>query len=292
MPRPFSLSFLLAFAIFIASSFPIFASAQESGKLPDVPDAIQNLIDRGAQIRYLGKKHGMDGWITIFQGQEQYYYVTPDGQGFVMGVLFDGDGKMATLDQVQELQKSGDGEILDFLAVDRQPQNSAPSSIAETAEEFEFKTPAQRMFADVEMSNWVTLGLNTAPVIYTFVDPQCPHCHEFLKDLQKQYIEKGLIQVRLIPVGFRDETLAQAAFLLAAPDAQERWFNHLEGDETALPAKNDISTQGVQKNLALMQAWKFNVTPLSVYKSREGEIKIIRGRAQDIPALLADLPGK
>ncbi len=279
----------LAIFLILATSFP--ARAQDSGNLPALPEAIQSLVDNGAQIRYLGKKHGMDGWITIFQGQEQYYYVTPDGKGFVMGVLFDGNGTMATLDQVQELQKTSGGEILDFLTVDRAPQEAqTPRSITETAEGFEFKTPAQRMFTDVELSNWVALGAQGAPVIYTFIDPQCPHCHEFLKDLRANYIEKGLLQVRLIPAGFNDETLAQAAFLLAAPDAQERWFKHLEGDETALPAKSDISTQGVQKNLALMQAWKFTVTPLTVYKSRDGEIKIIRGRANDIPSLLADLP--
>ncbi len=277
---------LLALTIFFVAP-P--AYAQQSGQLPQVPEAIQDLVDRGAQIRYLGKKYGMDGWITIFQGQEQYYYVTPDGQGFVMGVLFDGDGTMATIDQVRDLQKTGDGDILDFLTADRPPEEQT-QSVTETAQDFEFQTPAQRMFADVELSNWVAIGSSNAPVIYSFIDPQCPHCHEFIKDLKTDYIDKGLIQVRMIPVGFRDDTLAQAAFLLAAPDAQDRWFKHLEGDESALPVKNDISTQGIQKNLAMMQAWKFNVTPLTVYKSRSGEIKIIRGRAQNIPGVLADLP--
>ena len=266
--------------------------AQQNGNLPDVPDAIQSLVERGAQIRYLGKRHGMDGWITIFQGQEQYYYVTPDGQGFVMGVLFDGDGTMATIDQVRDLQKSGEGDVLNFLTADRPPETqSTTQSVVDAAEGFEARTPAQRMFADIENANWVSLGANDAPVIYSFIDPQCPHCHDFVKDLRADYLDKGRVQVRLIPVGFREDTLAQAAFLLAAPDAQERFFNHLDGDEAALPVQNEISTQGVQRNLALMQAWKFNVTPLTVYESRDGEIKIIRGRAQNLPGLLADLPG-
>jgi len=96
----------------------------------------------------------------------------------------------------------------------------------------------------------------------------------------------------MIPVGFRDETLAQAAFLLAAPDSKERWYKHLDGDNAALPAKNSINTQGVQKNLALMQAWKFNVTPMTVYRGRDGKVKIVRGRAGEMSDILADLPSR
>lgn len=267
-----------------AASAPAPASAP-AANLPPVPAAIQDLVDKGAQIRYLGKRNGLDGWITIFQGQEQYYYVTPDQKGFVMGVLFDADGNMATVDQVRDLQKQG-GEILDMLAVAPDKPKEEVTSVQDA---FKYKTPAERMFVDVENSNWVKLGKDGAPVIYSFVDPQCPHCHEFLKDLKTAYIDKGLIQVKIIPVGFRAETLAQAAFLLASPDAESKWYKHLDGSEP-LPAKTDISTQGVQKNLALMQAWKFTATPLSVYRSRGGEVKIIRGRAKDLAAVLADLP--
>jgi thiol:disulfide interchange protein DsbG len=124
------------------------------------------------------------------------------------------------------------------------------------------------------------------------MDPQCPHCHSFMQDLREGYIDSGLIQVRMIPVGFREETLAQASFLLASPDAQERWFKHLDGDKTALPAKQNINTQGVQMNLSLMQSWDFSVTPLTAYRDKAGKVKIIRGRASDLTRILADLPTK
>lgn len=282
------MSHLLRLFVFIlALSAPAIAFAQTE-KLPAVPSAIQDLVDRGAQIRYLGKKHGMDGWITIYQGQEQYYYVTPDKEGFVMGVLFDKAGDMVTVEQVRQLQEK-DGDILDFLAMDKPADATAatPSSVTDAQAP---ATPAEKMFVDVEHSNWIALGNKNAPVIYSFVDPQCPHCHDFMADIRKDYIEKGLIQVRIIPVGFTEQSLAQASVLLASPDAEARWFKHLDGDKAALPADTKASTQGIQKNLALMQAWKFSVTPLSVYKGRDGEIKIIRGRAKDLPALLADMP--
>lgn len=271
--------------LFLINIMPV--KAQDS--IPALPDALQVLVDRGAQARYLGKRHGMDGWVTIFQGQEQYYYVTPDGQGFLMGLLFDKDGQMATMQQVRDLQAQND-DVLDILTVDKPQVQSLSEVKQETDDAFAYKTPAERMFADVENSNWIQLGATDAPVIYSFMDPQCPHCHDFMGDLKENYIDKGLVQVRVIPVGFREETLSQAAFLLAAPDSEERWYKHLNGDSTALPAKSGTNTQGIQKNLALMQAWKFNVTPMTVYRDKAGKVKIIRGRAGNMSDILADLP--
>lgn len=277
----------IAFMAFTSFSFGQKAVAQET--IPEMPAALQVLVDRGAQARYLGERHGMDGWITIFQGQEQYYYVTPNGEGFLMGLLFDKDGKMATIDQVRDLQ-SQSGEVLDFLTMDKAVNDQdLTKAIQETNEAFDYKTPAERMFAEVENSNWIQFGQTGAPVIYSFMDPQCPHCHEFMKDMKDGYIGKGLVQVRMIPVGFREETLAQAAFLLASPNPQERFYNHLEGDKSAIPAKSGTSTQGIQKNLALMQQWKFDVTPMTIYRGKDGKVKIVRGRAADMATILADL---
>ena len=272
------LSFLIA--VFLMSP----AMAQDS--LPDMPERLQALIDRGAQARYLGRAHGLDGWIIIFQGQEEYYYVLPDGEAFLMGILFDKEGIPVTIEQVQALQAQED-DVLNMMAEATKPDNQTRR---ETIEPFEFKTPAQRMFVDVQNSNWIAFGNPNAPVIYSFMDPQCPHCHDFMQDLRKGgFIARGEVQVRMIPVGFREDTLAQAAFLLASPDAQERFFQHLDGDQSAIPAKFDINNQGVQKNLALMQAWKFNVTPMSIYEDKSGEVKLIRGRAKDIPGILSDI---
>ena len=281
----------LLIALSITSCFVFFAeSARAQGNDPKMPDALKVLAERGAQSRYLGTKHGMQGWVTIFKGQEQYYYVTPDGQGFVMGLLFDKDGAMATVNQVRDLQQAS-GDALDILAIDKKEDKLDLAEAKKIADkEFEYKSPAERMFADIENSNWISFGKEGAPVIYSIMDPQCSHCHAFMNDLRGGYIEKGLVQIRVIPVGFRQETLAQAAVLLASSDPKERWYKHLDGDTTALPVDDKTDTQGVQKNLSLMQAWKFDVTPMTVYRGKDGKVKIVRGRAGDINKILADLP--
>lgn len=284
------MKFFLLSLMALALSFPVLAQTKNAA-IPSVPEALVPLEERGAQLRYLGTENGMEGWIAIYQGQEQYYYVTPDKKAFVTGLMFAQDGRPITIDQVKDLQKQA-GVSLDLLTEDKPAEQKLEklSDVKSVTDGLSVKTPAERMFADVENSNWISLGQEGAPVIYSFVDPQCPHCHEFIEDVRKKYIDAGTLQVRIIPVGFQQGSLAQAAFLLGAPDAAERFFKHLDGDKDALPAKSDMSTQAVQKNMALMQAWKFNVTPLTVYRSASGEVKIIRGRAKDVPGMMADLP--
>lgn len=278
--------FLIMAILFLTVPFIQQVRAQEA-PLPEMPAPIQNLVNEGAQVRYLGNDQGVEAWLTIKNGVEQYFYVLPGRKAFVMGVLFDDTGKLVTVEQVNRLRKKGD-TLLDTLA-------DFPIEDKKGAKEkaFEFKTPSEQLFADVEGGNWVPFGPSGAPVMYAFIDPQCPHCHSFMDMLRKGgYFEKGLIQLRMIPVGFRDETRAQAAFLIASPDPVGRWFKHMDGDASALPARSEINQQGVQKNLAIMQSWKFDATPMIIYRDKAGTVKLIRGAPQDMKAVLADMGGK
>lgn len=275
--------YMIVFLAFMIT--PSHVNAQ-SGQ-PNMPDVIKTLLDEGAQVRYLGKSHGLDGWITIKSGQEQFFYVTPSGEALVMGLLFDKSGKLITFDQIKSLREK-EGDTLDLFAMD----NMAPDPRENIGNQIspEFKTPSEQLYSDIETSNWISLGDKEAPYIYTFIDPQCPHCKSFLNDLRKGFIEAGSLQVRIIPVGFREDTRAQAAFLLAAPDPEKRWFRHMDGDSNALPITPNINQQGIQRNLSIMQSWKFNATPMTVYRSAEGDVKIIQGRAKNVAAVVQDLP--
>lgn len=267
-------------------------TALAQDKTPPLPAPVEELVNSGAQIRYLGRELGLDGWIAILGGREQIFYVTQEGDALLSGHLFDKNGKSVTLRQIRALQEKNGADTLDLFASETS-EDGAGNVMENQARETnkEFKTPSEQLFADVSASNWVALGDQDAPAIYTFIDPQCPYCHDFMKDLKSDYIDSGRVQVRMIPVGFRAETLAQAAFLLAVPNPQKRWYRHLDGDEDALPVTQDINKQGVQRNLAIMQSWKLNVTPLTVYRNAQGDVKIIQGRAKDIPGMIQDIAG-
>lgn len=258
--------------------------AQDNTLLPELPVPIKNLVDEGAQVRFLGKDFGVEGWVAIKNGQEQYFYVLPNSGGFISGILFDDKGQAVTIRQVSRLRAQNGGALLDTLAAD------APSRITDAtkAKKYEFKTPSEQLFWDIENSNWIPVGQAGTPVFYSFIDPQCPHCHTMMNAM-KAYIDDGRMQVRLIPVGFKEETRAQAAFLLATPAPAQVWWRHLAGDKTVLPAKQEINQQGVQRNLSIMQSWKLNVTPLIIYRGKDQKVKIIRGKVKDIEALIRDL---
>ncbi len=274
----------LSILLLSAGVFCFPAHAQDNTLLPRLPEPIQSLVDQGAQIRFLGRDRGLEGWIAIKNGQEQYFYVLPNDGGFITGILFDEKGNAVTVDQVSRLRAQGD-DLLDKLTADAPV--TKPSD-AKQAEKYEFKTPAEQLFYDVEQSNWVPVGKAGTPLFYSFIDPLCPHCHEMMRDL-RPYIEAGKVQVRMIPVGFRDETRAQAAYLMATPAPESVWWAHMDGDASALPVRQEINQQGVQRNLSVMQSWKLSVTPLLIYRGKDEKVKIIRGKPKDLDSLIDDL---
>lgn len=285
-----------AAVLMVGVLMPVMAFAQ-SGSAPngkDLPETLQNLAAKGAQIRYLGREKGLDGWIAIHQGQEQYFYATPDREAVMMGLLFDRAGKLMTIRQVQNLQQGNDPTIESLMAA----ENAAPADpLAALQEELQKQqipakpeSRSEKLMTSVESSNWVSFGKNKeAPAIYAFLDPQCPHCKAFTQDIRKDYLDAGLMQLRVIPIGFGDETKVQSAILIAAPNAEELWFRHLDGDETALPVSGDANKQAVELNLALMQDWKLDATPIIVYRSAKGDVKIVRGRPKNPADILNDL---
>lgn len=257
---------------------------------PPKPAPLVNLEKQGAAIRYLGKDGGLDGWVTIKNGQEQYFYVTPDQQAIVLGVLFNAKGDVVTMRQINDLRKKDPS--VDALAEAQNSEAPAAASASVASEETKSgPSKAQQLYAEVEAASWVALGEKSAPAIYSFIDPQCPHCHDMIEDFRKSgLLEKGQVQLRLIPVGLMNEdSLKQAANLIESSDPASVLYKHLDGDKEALLSDKDPNTQSVQRNMVLMQSWKLDVTPFSVYKNKAGEIKIIRGRPENLKKLVTDL---
>lgn len=276
------------------------ANAADSAQ-PAAPEPIQNMVADGAQLRYLGKDMGMDGWVVLKNGKEQYYYVTPNGQGIVMGVLFNTKGDTITLRQINELRKK-EGDAIDRLAGYPAPiaKKSDEAASPEVAPDFTnpqaliksvVKPKSEQLFEGVEAANWIAFGEDKAPALYVFIDPECPHCHDFIMDIRKSgYIEQGLVQLRLIPVGVLSETsLQEAAYLLASPNPQKDFFRHLDGEKDVLLADKNVNTQGVQRNIKLMQDWNLTSTPFSVYRARDGKVKVLEGRPDNIKKIITEL---
>ena len=282
-----------------AFSAPAFSQTSQ----PDVPLPIQNLVAGGAQLRYLGQEYGLNGWLVLKNGQEQYFYSTQDGQGVMMGILFNNKGDTITLKQINALrQKEGPAidKLAGFEASPIAPQSAASASSTTVNSDFTnpeallksaVKPKSEQLYDSVENANWIKLGSDKAPVVYTFIDPECPHCHDLIQKVRKSgYLEQGLLQLRLIPVGVLTEnSLVEAAYLLASADPEKNLYRHLDGDKDALLVDKSVNTQGVQRNIKLMQDWKLDMTPFSVYRARDGKVKVLQGVPADLKKIITEL---
>ncbi|MFA7276867.1 MAG: thioredoxin fold domain-containing protein [Pseudobdellovibrionaceae bacterium] len=304
---------LLILIMSLVVNMPALAATND----PRMPAPIEHMASQGAQIRYMGRDLGMDGWLVIQNGQEQYFYSTLDGQAILLGILFNNKGDAMTLQQITRLREK-EGSALDRLTSTTPspldlptppaalaPTESIEKSATNTASVFspeELKSPeklmkavaktkAEKLFDSAENSNWFTIGQKTAPALYIFFDPECPHCHDLIKDVRKSgFLEQGLVQLRLIPVGVLSEnSLIEAAYLLASPDPQKDMFKRLDGDHGALLIDKNANTQGVQKNMKIMQEWGLDVTPFSIYKDRYGKIKVLQGRPGSLKDIVQEL---
>jgi thiol:disulfide interchange protein DsbG len=276
-----------------AAQAPVRAAAPNKNAEPPLPKPLQTQRDEGAQIRYLGREYGMDAWLSIQRGREQYFYVTPKGDAMLMGLLFDVEtGRLVTIDQLKAVQEQNGGVLDLFSATRVEEPVEKPQSVADgvsSLDDLKPQAPSELLFKDVTAANTVMLGDEGAPLVYAFIDPQCQYCHEFIKELRKDALPNGKVRVAMIPVGFTDASRAQAAFMLGAPDAAPRFLRHLDGDKVALPVSYELNQQGVERNMAIMQNWKLSVTPLIVYRGANGEVKIIQGRPKSVPALVSDI---
>lgn len=266
---------------------PLQSLAQTDKNLPPLPDALKTYVDQGAQIRYMGREKGFDGWMTVKQGVVEYYYVPAKNPSvFFRGLMFDGNGKALTIAQIDKLKNNSD-ETLNLMI----GQTLDQEKDEEVKNEQQGPKPlSEQLFENIESANWIGIGNPNAPHIYTFVDPRCKHCHRFTADLENS-IKSGQIQMRIIPVGFIEDTsIAQSAFLLGSENAPQRWMEYVKGDVNQIPVTENLNTQGVESNNAIMLSWKLNSTPITVYRSaKDNKVKIVEGPASNIPSLIADL---
>ena len=332
--------------LLITLLLPVGLQAQ-SYKEPKPPQSLDSLVAQGAQLFYMGQFENMHGWVLIRQGKPEFFYENKERTAMVMGLMFNGDGNMVTMSQLNALKEErGDelyattGTLQDRIAAAAaenaartpapaqedlatpipaveeaetevaqpateapQPQSTAetPPSAAPTESELletpgELATPlvgrmptaAEKMYADLITANWITMNPTGERDMFAFIDPDCSHCRVFI-DSSEEFLKRGSLRLRVIPVGVTAESARRAAVLLASANPEERLKNYVAGDEAALPAPETINTDAISKNLRLLAKHNLNVTPVIAYKTDQGKIRLIRGRPNDYNQVLRDI---
>lgn len=277
---------LLSAAILL--SFPALAKAAD---VPAYPFYVKKLAEGGAQVRYLGDDAGMQGWLVIYNGKPEYIYNTPNQEAYIVGgILLDRKGQPVTEKQVERLLQPAAERLKKVLG---EPEAQAERAAAKPT--FDKDGPAAKLMADMAKAPYVSVGDPKAPLVYAIIDPDCPHCHQFIKDLEASgALEASRVRLHLIVAGIlSDKSLKRAATVLAQGPEKggEMLMRHINGgEEDRIPVQDDVKLDKVRENLALMQKWKLDATPLILYQSKEGDIRIIRGKPADPTILVEDLP--
>ncbi|MAS88104.1 MAG: hypothetical protein CMH30_09050 [Micavibrio sp.] len=320
--------FLASFFLALLLAMPVQSQewpTLEKLVVPETPELLKPMEEKGAQIRYLGPYKDFDGWVVFDKGRPTFTYSTKDQKTYFQGMMFnekgdnltfkqlqdfrirDGEDSFDTLNEVSRLIKDrqrttrateATKQITDNLqnteapasqvkAADAAPVVKTPSPSREPAEAV---TKSDKLMQDLQNANWVSFGDVSKPEIYAMIDPGCPHCQETMLAF-KPYLDNDMLEMRVMPVGFELDTKRVGALMLVAGDAETLYYSYITGKAKDLGKSGNVNTQGIDRNLMTINTWGFDVTPMMFYRNAAGEVKIIRGVPGDIPAIIKDLNG-
>lgn len=256
---------------------------------------LDRLHRSGASLTPMGRAFGLSGWLVEADDTVSTLYVTPDGRGVVMGILFSPDGVNETAAQLNDLQRNG--VALNQLAPQAAEQNHfAPPFVPQD------ETIGDKILNELSMASYIGFGEASAPIIYVIVDPNCPYCKSYWRDLAGDALAAGRLQVRLVPVAVLGEDSAdKAARLLSDDDPHGAWEALVAGDSSALDQPASAHAMAaIEANRSLMRRWNLEGVPFSIYRGHAGgDVKLLQGAPESslqvvneivLPAPVAETP--
>lgn len=267
---------LLAAALCFLAAVPAFAQ----GNTPRKPDTaeLRAFEARGGKLEYLGRSFDVDGWLPVKRDgtpSNDALYVTPTG-AIVKGHLFSPGGQNLTKTQFQlyKFRQGGSQKAL--------PEADAGNDAVPKAEQF---------YTATEASNWVRAGMIDAPYVYMYVNVNCDHCQSMFRTL-KGSVEKGLLQLRIVPLGEMDENLNGGAALLSVDDPADSWQKYMDGQKGELH-KTKIKGDALEKmrsNNKMAKKFSVPAPPFIIYrKVSDGSLMVTVGKIDNPMQMMSDL---
>ncbi len=242
-------------------------SVDEISRVP----ALRRIASAGAQLTDLGTEHGLR---TVFarNGQSfQVFYLTPDGQGAVGGVMWDAAGRNITRQQVSSI----DGAIPTVtigaatIAPPRTPQTTSTSALQAAAS-----------------TTYGITGVASAPRLWVFIDPLCSFSVQAMEQL-RPFIAAGKVQVAVIPLSFLGPRSTAASRVMLSKGTEQMvnaWTsNALNGEADA------TSVAALQANMAVSEALALRGTPTFYWRKADGSEGRQEGLPTDIGAMIASI---
>jgi thiol:disulfide interchange protein DsbG len=249
--------------------------AAVSGALTDLT-AAQLTSAANGNVTALSPQHGLDGVFVRSGAQFQVFYITPDKERVIPGVMWDAAGKDLTREQVANVPGAIPTVVVGDVASAKTDAKPGASSVS--------------ALPLVQKANYGTVGSALAPHLWMLIDPQCVYSVRAYQMLHP-FVEAGRVQLSVIPLSVLDyedkgQSTKSALALLSKPGEQlvASWQAGNVNDPP-IPA----AAARLQANMAIAQAIGLQGTPTLIWKKADGTEGRIDGVPTSVEALLASI---
>jgi thiol:disulfide interchange protein DsbG len=249
--------------------------AAVSGALTDLT-AAQLTAAANGNVTPLSTQHGLDGLFVRSGAQFQVFYITPDKERVIPGVMWDAAGKDLTRAQVANVPGAIPTVVVGDVASAKMDPKPGASSVS--------------ALPLVQKATYGTVGSALAPHLWMLIDPQCVYSVRAYQMLHP-FVEAGKVQLSVIPLSVLDyedkgQSTKSALALLSKPGEQlvSSWQAGNVNDPP-IPA----AAARLQANMAIAQAIGLQGTPTLIWKKADGTEGRIDGVPTSVEALLASI---
>ena len=249
--------------------------AAVSGALTDLT-AAQLASAANGNVTPLSTQHGLDGVFVRSGAQFQVFYITPDRERVIPGVMWDAAGKDLTREQVANVPGAFPTVVVgDVASAKTDGRPGAPSIAA---------------LPLVQKANYGTVGSALAPHLWMLIDPQCVYSVRAYQMLHP-FVEAGKIQLSVIPLSVLDsedkgQSTKSALALLSKPgEGLVSSWQAGSVNDPPIPA----AAARLQANMAIAQAIGLQGTPTLIWKKADGTEGRIDGMPTSVEALIASI---
>jgi thiol:disulfide interchange protein DsbG len=229
---------------------------------------LQRIGSAGATLLDLGTEHGMRTVFAKNGNVFQVFYVAPDGQAVVGGIMWDQAGHDVTRGQVAAIP----GVIPTVrIGLDGKEQKATP-----TADEI----PGASPLALVSETTYGTVGSPNAPQLWMFVDPLCAFSVRAMHQLEP-YVQSGKVRLSVIPLSVLDYEdqgrSTPAAKIMVGEPTDQMVADWTSGSLTRPPPVD--ATPRLERNMAVAAALHLQGTPTLIWQRADGS----SGRSDGVP---------
>lgn len=288
-----------------------------------VPPALKYLMDNGVKLTYLGDAGGLMGYLGESpSGTVQTFYLAPDGNHIIAGVLFKSGGVNVTGVQMYDMKNrfeaakkmaEGVSEELSQMSPQSSIEPKITSGLTEvtptqiqngeaaivTKDKYLSDKNLDDFKVDIDKVAWFSVGASDAPVLYMLADPNCPFCHNAWKELRPMIMARE-ISVRVILVAGLEGSEPEAISILSRDEPGRAWFAG-EGSTDSMPvapppssssSKYQEAVKYLKTNTEFMDRYELDATPYFFTFDADGVLYESRGWPREKDVFFSILRGQ